>query len=73
MEKSESKACGVCGGPTEFCHATTWGVSGRLLGCNTYYRCPACIAREKDGRSTLSPCGEKHLKAISGAGTKQAS
>jgi len=72
MEKkeTESKVCGVCGQPTELCHAITWGVSGRLLGCNTYFKCPACQAHDKNGRSTLSPCGEKHLKPISGPSSK---
>lgn len=62
---SQAMACHVCGQATELCHLTTWGVSGRLLGCNTYYRCPACISRDKDGRSTLSPCGQKHIKLAS--------
>jgi hypothetical protein len=56
--------CLICRGPRDFLHASTWGVSGKLLGCNTYYLCPACTERgnHRVEKSSLSPCGEKHVQ-----------
>jgi hypothetical protein len=56
--------CSLCGKPRERLHATTWGVTGKRLGCNVYYQCRTCTnsGDRNAEKSTLSPCNEKHDK-----------
>jgi hypothetical protein len=64
VEKLKESACEICEKPRVQYHSTTWGVSNTMLGCNIYFLCTNCTARAGTPvqRSTLSPCGEKHVK-----------
>ena len=66
LEKTDETVCTLCGKPRDLCHASTFGVAGTLLGCNTYYLCSSCAARGdyRVEKSTLSPCNDKHIQTL---------